>query len=75
MADKTWKQIQVEHFSNDFAPMQSLLCISMEAIVIQTNNLLFHPPFLINKYVNIGSYERDLTQAKYQIDSLAPVSR
>ena len=51
--------------------MQSLLCISMEAIVIQTNNLLFHPPFLINKYVNIGSYERDLTQAKYQIDSLA----
>ena len=54
--------------------MQSLLCISMEAIVMQTNNLLSHPLFFINKHVNIGSSERDLTQAKYKIDSLAPVS-
>ena len=56
--------------------MQSLLCISMEAIVMQTNYLLSHPllMFFINKHVNIGSYKRDLTQAKYKIDSLAPVS-
>ena len=51
------------------------LCISIGAIVNWTNNLLFHLPAFINKYVNIGSYDRDLTQAKYKIDSLAPVSR